>query len=58
MGNSQEQMLETEKFRQNQALFQNYTTVFGSLKKILVLLFNGLLLGVGIYKFIVKLYIS
>ena len=36
MGRSQEQTLRTEKFRQNQLLFQKYTTVDGALKKQIV----------------------
>ena len=32
MGNSQDQALRTEKFRQNQALFRKYTDVDGALK--------------------------
>ena len=32
MGNAQEQALRTEKFQQNQALFQKYTAVEGALK--------------------------
>ena len=33
MGNSQEQVLRTDKFRQNKALIRKYTAVDGSLKK-------------------------
>ena len=33
MGSAQEQALGTEKFQQNQALFQNYTFMEGALKK-------------------------
>ena len=33
MGSAQEQVLRTEKFRQNQALFLKYTAMYGALKK-------------------------
>ena len=36
IGSSQEQAIGTEKFQQNQALFQNYTVVNGALKKQIV----------------------
>ena len=36
MGNAQEQVLGTEKFRQNQALFRKYTAMYGALKKQIV----------------------
>ena len=36
MGNSQEQALRTEKFRQNQALFLKYTPMDGAFKKQIV----------------------
>ena len=36
MGNTQEQALGTEKFRQNQVLFRKYTAVYGDLKKQIV----------------------
>ena len=37
MGSAQEQALGTEKFRQNQALFQKYTAVVGAFKKQIVM---------------------
>ena len=44
MGNAQDQALRTEKFRQNQALFREYTAMNGALKKQIIMAVEPLFL--------------
>ena len=50
MGSAQEQALGTENFRQNQALFQKYTAVYGALKNHIIAAVEPVFLSPLVYQ--------
>ena len=50
IGSAQEQVLRTEKFQQNQAMFRKYTAVYGALKKHIVVAVEPVFLSPLLYQ--------